>query len=219
MGALAYTQGTDIHFAPGQYQPESHSGKERIGHELAHVVQQSQGRVAATTQAKAVDINDDSSLEREADEMGARAARGEPAGTPGGAPISPTSGAAQRKVIQRAQEVPTHYGKFKTTKFDKVGTTGVSCILEFHPDENVVDAKKIGLSQTAKITYDNGTHTGIDPTKEGRRVKSGGGQDYVLDRLHALGPTRNPSRTSAPSWLARRSVGPDHRRSALRSRR
>jgi hypothetical protein len=76
IGALAYTRGTDIHFAPGQYQPRSQRGQELLGHELTHVVQQSQGRVQATTQAKGVDINDDAALEREADEMGARAARG-----------------------------------------------------------------------------------------------------------------------------------------------
>lgn len=77
IGAQAFTQGTDVHFAPGRYQPESASGQELIGHELAHVVQQSQGRVATTTQAKGVAINDDPALESEADEMGARAARGE----------------------------------------------------------------------------------------------------------------------------------------------
>ena len=76
VGALAYTQGTDIHFQPGQYDPRSRHGRELLGHELTHVVQQSQGRVHATTQAKGVAINNDSSLEREADEMGARAARG-----------------------------------------------------------------------------------------------------------------------------------------------
>src|SRR5580658_9386069 len=38
--ALAYTQGTDIHFAPGQYDPHSPGGQELLGHELAHVVQQ-----------------------------------------------------------------------------------------------------------------------------------------------------------------------------------
>jgi Domain of unknown function (DUF4157) len=52
VGALAYTQGTDIHFAPGQYQPDSQRGQELLGHELTHVLQQSQGRVQATTQAK-----------------------------------------------------------------------------------------------------------------------------------------------------------------------
>lgn len=75
VGALAYTQGTDIHFRPGQFNPHSQPGRELLGHELAHVVQQSQGRVQASTQARGVGINDDSSLEREADEMGAKAVR------------------------------------------------------------------------------------------------------------------------------------------------
>lgn len=46
-GAQSFAQGEDIHFAPGAYNPYSESGRELIGHELAHVVQQTQGRVAA----------------------------------------------------------------------------------------------------------------------------------------------------------------------------
>lgn len=64
--ALAYTQGTDIHVAPGQ---ERH-----LPHEAWHVVQQKQGRVRATTQMKSQPINDQASLEQEADLMGAKAA-------------------------------------------------------------------------------------------------------------------------------------------------
>lgn len=65
MKALAYTQGTDIHVAPGQ---EKH-----LGHEAWHVVQQKQGRVQPTTQMKGLNINDNASLEREADIMGTKA--------------------------------------------------------------------------------------------------------------------------------------------------
>ena len=62
VGALAYAQGSDIHLGPGQ---EKH-----LGHEAWHTVQQKQGRVQPTTlQAKGLPINDDSRLEREADEM------------------------------------------------------------------------------------------------------------------------------------------------------
>lgn len=75
MGALAYTQGSDIHFARGQYQPGSAAGDELLGHELAHVVQQSAGRVAAP-QGKDLPIMDDAGLEQEADRAGAAAARG-----------------------------------------------------------------------------------------------------------------------------------------------
>ncbi|MCG8421417.1 MAG: DUF4157 domain-containing protein [Proteobacteria bacterium] len=75
MGALAYTRGTDIHFAPGQYRPYSQRGQELLGHELAHVRQQAEGRVRATTQMKGMGLNDDVALEREADMAGREAAR------------------------------------------------------------------------------------------------------------------------------------------------
>lgn len=74
LGALAYTQGTDIHFAPNAYDPHSASGKALIGHELYHVKQQSEGRVQPTGSVGGMPLNDDSSLEREADEMGNRLA-------------------------------------------------------------------------------------------------------------------------------------------------
>ena len=68
VGALAYTQGMDIHVAPGQ---EKH-----VPHETWHVVQQAQGRVKPTMQLKDVAVNDDKGLESEADLMGAEAAVG-----------------------------------------------------------------------------------------------------------------------------------------------
>ncbi len=77
IGAQAYTQGTDIHFAPGQYQPDSQRGQELLGHELTHVVQQAEGRVRTMVHAKGAPLNDDPALEQEADVLGARAARGE----------------------------------------------------------------------------------------------------------------------------------------------
>lgn len=42
MGAQAFAQGTDIHFATGAYQPHTSEGQQLIAHELAHVVQQGQ---------------------------------------------------------------------------------------------------------------------------------------------------------------------------------
>jgi hypothetical protein len=74
VGALAYTQGNDIHFAPGQYNPETPGGQQLLGHELTHVKQQREGRVAPTMQAKGMPINDDPDLEKEADQLGAKAA-------------------------------------------------------------------------------------------------------------------------------------------------
>ncbi len=63
--AHAYAQGTTIHVASGQ---EKH-----LPHEAWHVVQQKQGRVQPTIQAKGIAINNDNVLERESDMMGVKA--------------------------------------------------------------------------------------------------------------------------------------------------
>jgi len=75
LGALAVAHGEDIHFAPGQYDPGSASGRELIGHEVAHVMQQRAGRTASAQCKGGVAV--DAGLEAEADLLGARAARGE----------------------------------------------------------------------------------------------------------------------------------------------
>jgi hypothetical protein len=41
LNALAYTAGSNIVFAEGQYKPETSSGQHLLAHELAHVIQQS----------------------------------------------------------------------------------------------------------------------------------------------------------------------------------
>lgn len=63
--ALAYTQGTDIHVAPGQEQ--------HLPHEAWHVAQQMAGRVEPTTEVGGMPVNDNPALEHEADVMGAKA--------------------------------------------------------------------------------------------------------------------------------------------------
>ncbi len=81
LGAAAFARGNEIHFAPGQYDPESTGGQQLIGHELAHVVQQRAGRASpAAMLAKGLAVVEDIGLELEADAAGARAAAGEPAG-------------------------------------------------------------------------------------------------------------------------------------------
>lgn len=92
--ALAYTQGQDIHLGPGQ---EKH-----LPHEGWHAVQQMQGRVKPTMQAKGVSFNDNVNLEREADQMGSKATRPDQTSESGPKKLSlgKTSGesVAQRKL-------------------------------------------------------------------------------------------------------------------------
>ena len=52
IGAAAYTTGTEIHVAPGQYQPNSPEGQQLLAHELTHVVQQRSGSVSDTPVAE-----------------------------------------------------------------------------------------------------------------------------------------------------------------------
>jgi hypothetical protein len=73
IGAVAFTIGSQIFFAPGQYQPGSPNGQALLGHELAHVVQQRAGRVRNPF-GGGIAVVQDHALEREADEMGRRAA-------------------------------------------------------------------------------------------------------------------------------------------------
>jgi hypothetical protein len=73
VNALAYAEGENIRLAPGQEQ--------HLAHEGWHVVQQMQGRVRATASEGGAAINDDASLEREADEMGEEARRWSGAGS------------------------------------------------------------------------------------------------------------------------------------------
>lgn len=63
--ALAYTQGTDIHVAPGQ--------EHALPHEAWHVAQQMAGRVTPTTNIGGMPVNDNAALEHEADVMGEKA--------------------------------------------------------------------------------------------------------------------------------------------------
>jgi hypothetical protein len=73
IGAVAFTIGSDIYFAPGRFQPETAHGQQLLGHELAHVVQQRAGRVRNPI-GSGIAVVQDHALEAEADRLGQRAA-------------------------------------------------------------------------------------------------------------------------------------------------
>jgi len=105
LNAHAYAQGTDIHVGSGQ---EKH-----LPHEAWHVVQQKQGRVKPTMQLKGkVAINDDTSLEKEADLMGAKAqnTKGEVSPTTPTTQSQPSaSGVVQRVIHHNVANDGTEY--------------------------------------------------------------------------------------------------------------
>lgn len=74
IGAIAFTWGANIHFAPGQYSPHTSHGQELLAHELTHVLQQRAGRVRNPF-GNGVAVVQDAALEAEADRMGRRVVR------------------------------------------------------------------------------------------------------------------------------------------------
>jgi hypothetical protein len=71
LGAIAFTLGADIYFAPGRYQPETLQGQQVLGHERAHALQQRAGRVRNPLGAGMAVVQD---RMLEADRLGQRAA-------------------------------------------------------------------------------------------------------------------------------------------------
>jgi hypothetical protein len=148
VNALAYTQGNDIHFATGQYNPESKQGQELLGHELTHVVQQQEGRVKPTIQKKGVAVNDDKGLEKEADEMGKLAAQGEFAEVRG------NGSGIQKKEIK---DIPEADRKKIQVSMDNNEIEGIN-------NRDYFD-REIPLTEdiTAKKLADSAEFAGVDP--------------------------------------------------------
>jgi hypothetical protein len=94
LGAHAFTHGTNIHIAPGQFAPGTVRGRHLIAHELAHVVQQRAGRVSNPF-GSGVAIVHDPALEADAERMATRAALHRPAPPP--APALPLHASVQAK--------------------------------------------------------------------------------------------------------------------------
>lgn len=65
VSARAFTTGTDVFFAAGEYQPSSASGRELIAHELTHVAQQR----GATTGGPLTVSEPGDAIETQADEV------------------------------------------------------------------------------------------------------------------------------------------------------
>jgi len=92
LGVQAFNHGSDLYFAPGAFDPDSPSGLRLIAHELTHVQQQQQGRVAACAGSAGVQWLADPRLEAEADQMGELAAGRCPAAA---RPVDAHAGAAR----------------------------------------------------------------------------------------------------------------------------
>jgi hypothetical protein len=172
VGALAYAQGNEIHLAAGQEQ--------HLAHEAAHIVQQREGRVQATTQFAGKAVNDCPGLEADADAMGARAMQMKAAPTQQ-LKMGAGSDVAQCKaVLQR--KVSTWGGDFEAVNYhpidgdaqethDRKEIRFLNMDLEFEANDKV-DAQKIALTQTS-VTFRTGEIRNKDHTSVARSIPEG----------------------------------------------
>jgi GNAT superfamily N-acetyltransferase len=107
IGAVAFTWGADIHFAPGQYSPHTPHGQFLLAHELTHVVQQRAGRVSNPF-GSGVAVVQDHGLEAEADRMGRMAAMHKPSTNAAAGASGPTP-PAKGAVIHQKPAAPPRY--------------------------------------------------------------------------------------------------------------
>lgn len=126
IGALAFTRGSHLHFAPGQYRPHSAKGQRILVHELTHVIQQRAGRVRSP--GGTVPINRDSRLEGEADAVADRAAKPAPSAD---TPIQRTAAKGEGPIQCEDDELPSRFsflrgaqrGFFNFPQRQQVGAT------------------------------------------------------------------------------------------------
>lgn len=224
LGALALTQGSDIHFAPGQYDPYSSSGQELLAHELAHVVQQASGNVEPTLRAHGVAINDDEALEQEADRQARAAVRHSPTPAPDkGAPWDAApfaQRASANGLIQRYEELNDR------SIFQGSVESGGSCPLELHElfsvyamtaDELSFNARAPdGTRQTVRFTRDwveSAEGTAILRGRIRRELARGAGDEQTLrqtlDAVRGAADRVSDLRVDLEAAIRRRAAGID----------
>ena len=130
IGALAFTRGSSIYFAYGQYNPNTPQGQRLLGQQLAHVVQQRSGRVRNPFGAGIAAVHDPL-LKAEAEMMGSRVAMAQtvqPRSQNG-----PHTGASGRFLTAPRAILPGRTGAVANSSPAQASTAGLSPILPSAP--------------------------------------------------------------------------------------
>jgi hypothetical protein len=186
IGALAYAAGNQIHLGPGQEQ--------HLPHEAWHVVQQKQGRVKPTLQAKGLAINDDQALETEADMMGQRAMRLKiPHQLPSalqGQSMPPVTDVVQRKIGFEFQAYGCSniigaigpFGKHPEGLFNMKVDIGLGSNIELEIVTKPVDETSDGIDELTRIMDAIGLFLG--QIKPGTKLNEVKGIDWNTDVMN-----------------------------------
>lgn len=178
MGAEAFADGEQVAFGGA---PSLHTA----AHEAAHVVQQRGGVQLKGGVGEAGDR-----YEQHANAVADLVVQGRSAESL--LDQHAGAGGARGGAVQR---LDTNFGKFDTTKYDKVGPAGseygVDIELTFDPDVKKVDATKIGLTQSVRSEL-AGTPVALYPAHKEREVTGAGpGAGSRIDQIGG-GPYGNP---------------------------
>lgn len=170
IGATAFTNGSQIHFAPGAYNPSTPAGQRVLAHELAHVVQQRAGRVRNPF-GSGIAVVHDRRLEEEADRFGERAIQRMPAPPPRGA------------IVQRMEDVWGDVDEHSTH-----GTSSTARAAPFVSFKVKHKHNAIGPQEGTGLTIDNFAKQGRAVVKCIYRAPTSPGRDHheVMCQIRGL---------------------------------
>lgn len=191
IGALAFTHGSNLYFAPGQYNPSTPQGQQLLGHELTHVVQQRSGRVRNPF-GSGVAVVQDRTLETEADRLGAAAAahrigQATAAKARQHKPAPHSQAAIRQPVVMRKVGFEFELGDIKTQK----NTSGLLDDNSWGPhSRGEVIVKKAGYDITADI-YEHGSQIefilhAVDENQASERRAIVAAANNVMQDIQAL---------------------------------
>ncbi len=154
--AVAFAYGEDLYFLPGLYQPETAWGFRLLAHELAHVVQQTLGKVPAKC-SKTLEVIQSPELESEADEWADMAIEGKV--VPASALVAEGNAC---QAIQRAvgfelelRHMPYLINRVESEK-DAVYSSAVNKNVKFHFGKSYYGEKILDWQGVLSLSMDTG---------------------------------------------------------------
>lgn len=205
LGALAFTHGSNIYFAQGQYNPQTAQGQRLLGHELTHVVQQRSGR-ARNPFGAGVAVLQDPALEAEAERMGLRAAAPEmgrlPAAPPFAVQRKPAMGAAPRVLQPRILPVPQPVRRGVLQRVHEEGLQALSMLFTGYESSqnNVTRAGEIqAMYIDSNIVVASNNSTELDSVKQLLRT-SGTTIEALGGRMHTAASAEDGKKRFAANY-------------------
>ncbi len=181
IGALAFTTGSDVHFAPGQYNPMSGAGQSLLAHELTHVLQQRAGKVRNPF-GSGMAVVRDPQFEAEAERMG-RAVGHQP------------NASLPSRLVQQSRVVPSPNNPNSGAP-DQVAQPMLETLVDYWPVAVAVGA---GLATAAYAWWNQPTAVPTGAVDGPAR-----GRSRTPTRRSSRSPARSPARRRATSPDSRR---------------